>query len=393
MRRLVLSEALLMTLLAFCAAGKTLVELQGVYDRECQKLLAELADGKTLALRGYEQALATLKAKAQNAGDFDGTKAAMTEQERFALERTLPAGPVAGFAAGTPAGAAARQAILEVERRHAERMGSLSKQYVQALRVELADRLRQNKMSDAAEFDAEIKKIETDVPAAKTAPASGAAETRAGAAVTLPLPLKRGLVLYYGFDRDEGAVARDGGPLRNNGEVRGAAWTANGRVGGACEFGTDAAEVVSTRNIGIAGAAARTVAFWARMDALVGTWESQRLVGWGARGEGRQFHVGTSTKRWQVWGYGSNYDWGTGVAVDTSGWHHHVITHDDQGTTSWYIDGKLAAAAPRKRRTADSPVTIGGSRTRKAIDEVMIWNRSLSAAEVTQLYGVLAAFK
>jgi hypothetical protein len=57
----------------------------------------------------------------------------------------------------------------------------------------------------------------------------------------LPATLKDGLVLRYSFDRDEGGEVADQSGRSNDGKVRGAKWTSQGKVGGAYRFsgGTD----------------------------------------------------------------------------------------------------------------------------------------------------------
>ena len=53
-----------------------------------------------------------------------------------------------------------------------------------------------------------------------------------------PADLKTGMLLYYSFDKNGGASVRNLGISKRNrnGRVRGATWTANGKVGGAYEF-------------------------------------------------------------------------------------------------------------------------------------------------------------
>jgi hypothetical protein len=49
---------------------------------------------------------------------------------------------------------------------------------------------------------------------------------------SLPESLKRGLVMYYSFDQEDGKVVHDLSGNKKDAEVHGAKWTANGRIGG-----------------------------------------------------------------------------------------------------------------------------------------------------------------
>ena len=75
-----------------------------------------------------------------------------------------------------------------------------------------------------------------------------------------------------------------------------------------------------------------------------------------------------------------------------SGWHHIVCQWDNSSGASIYADGilKNTNAVPRGVSTTDT-LMIGNGLTLEnqfngSIDEVMIWNRSLSASEIDQIY-------
>jgi hypothetical protein len=80
--------------------------------------------------------------------------------------------------------------------------------------------------------------------------------------------------------------------------------------------------------------------------------------------------------------------------LDDSEWHHVVLTVDSNGgdQTEIYIDGQLAATGPAPGRAARGPglhiaqSTAFGSYFSGWVDNVHVWGRELSAAEVLALY-------
>lgn len=89
------------------------------------------------------------------------------------------------------------------------------------------------------------------------------------------------------------------------------------------------------------------------------------------------------------------------VAIHTSDtiklreWHHLVMTYDDD-SSALYLDGALEAKLPKKFKSvflASDSVMVGNSANKKndryfcgAIDDIVIYNRVISADEVTELY-------
>jgi hypothetical protein len=80
------------------------------------------------------------------------------------------------------------------------------------------------------------------------------------------------------------------------------------------------------------------------------------------------------------------------VAAPAGGWHHVVYTYD--GTTQrLYLDGTQAdtsTAAPDTGAVATARIATqqaGSERFTGDVDEVRIYNRALSAADVTALHA------
>ena len=213
------------------------------------------------------------------------------------------------------------------------------------------------------------------------------------------LPLE-GVVSYWSFD--DGTIA--GGKVEdilgdNDGELDGNPKVVAGKVGKALEFnGENFVHIPGTASLEFAGADEMSVVAWVNADSdspvkgvvagCCGTIVAQRDVnGWALRFDGRnagqemEFIV---TPGWQG-------DGGFGAAAFEKGTWHHIVGIVNQKEMQLYVDGKL-----EKEMDYNGPMTTDGSETEigKAsdggfvgiIDEVMIYSKALSAAEVEQIF-------
>jgi formylglycine-generating enzyme required for sulfatase activity len=95
------------------------------------------------------------------------------------------------------------------------------------------------------------------------------------------------------------------------------------------------------------------------------------------------------------WGYGHDhpfYDTNSGVIADTN-WNHIIVTYES-GKMSIFVNGKLSAQRSMILNTIGNDFLIGvrpdvswDNFFRGSIDDVRIYNRALTAAEVAQLYS------
>jgi len=229
----------------------------------------------------------------------------------------------------------------------------------------------------------------------------GAAQRPAGA---MP-PAREALVLYYPFD-EAGDRAEDRSGKGNHGKVHKAKWTPNGKLGGAYEFDGkttyiqrdyDERSEVFPRNTPF------SVAAWFRSSP---GWPREPTV-WGAHysgvGDGHFFLVNTrglgGRGRWVVCSGEREGEAHSRVAINDDRWHHAVGTWTGkQGLL--YLDGVLqsshraSGAIPYTHRP---PFRIGHSHSAPntragdyyfngTIDEVMVFNRALSARQVRALW-------
>src|ERR1022692_4350517 len=212
------------------------------------------------------------------------------------------------------------------------------------------------------------------------------------AAVT---PLTAGLIGYWNFDEGSGGIARDTSGSGYNGVVNGASWT-TGKINSALSFNGTTSDVV-TPNIALGN----TFSVSAWVNPAVSVESSYARIAETEYAPG--FYLGTNASgasyKWIVNGgagttgsCGAGYGCAEGGAV-SSGWHLVTATFD--GTTArLYVDNALVGSdtfsAPPN---TNLPLYIGRyyaaslSGWNGAIDEVRLYSRALTSAEVSAIYN------
>jgi hypothetical protein len=203
-----------------------------------------------------------------------------------------------------------------------------------------------------------------------------------------------GLVGYWKFDEASGAVARDSSPNGNDGSLIGAVTTLTpwlpGRVGRSLTFNPAGRQIVAIGNAAALNPALLTVAAWANPRDWTG---NRRMVQKGLTDSEYRLCAESGSMAFHV--FGSGIVIAPLPAIGT--WHHYAGTLDGS-TLKLYIDGLLVATASgtaigTNHPTAD-PLFIGGKLTNDPInsnyffgglDEVVIYDRALSPAEIAML--------
>ncbi len=209
--------------------------------------------------------------------------------------------------------------------------------------------------------------------------------------------LTSGLVGYWSLDGDDisGTTAYDRSGSGNNGTLTNGPTKTAGRIGQALSFdgGDDYVTISSSSALSIGTAA--TYSTWVKMNALPPSSYGYSLI--------RKWSNGSEDKTLAIAQNGKPnlffYNVGSGVnantVLSTGVWHHIVGTYD--GTTEKiYIDGVLDNSNSASGDVADNvgaAVTLGHTPENSAylngfLDDVRIYNRSLSATEVRALYDV-----
>jgi hypothetical protein len=198
-------------------------------------------------------------------------------------------------------------------------------------------------------------------------------------------PPPTGLVAAYSFNEGSGPIAADASPQRNTGTLSGAAWTAAGKNGGALSFdGVDDWVTVPDAS-SLALTNAMTLEAWVRPTAL-SSWRTvilkETLSNLAYALYGSTSNASRpDTEAGSAWLYGPS-------ALATNTWSHLAATYD--GTTlRLYVNGTQVAskASSVLMPVSSGPLRMGGNAIwgeffSGQIDDVRVYNRALSAAEV-----------
>jgi len=200
--------------------------------------------------------------------------------------------------------------------------------------------------------------------------------------------LAKGLVLRYTFDKRQPGLVYDKSPQKNHGKFRGARWTAKGHKGGAAAF--DGAGAITVPASPVETRDNWTLAAWIRPSRLRQNGIVIYTKSWGCA-----FAVagGNDRRGDRLMGLFEQVLWlDSGYAFPAAGrWYHVVMTRGTK-TTRFYVNGtatpKTFSATPNPgKRGRGASISSGGARTfHGAVDDVMIWNRQLTAQEVKVLY-------
>jgi hypothetical protein len=213
----------------------------------------------------------------------------------------------------------------------------------------------------------------------------------------LPLSVVRGRVLYYGFDRDEHNLVRDGSGKNHHGDAQGATWVREGKLGGGLELDFHD-EYVSIPTDTLGAWSEITYSVWVKINEYRGSnWPS--FIGSHTRSFDVNISLGVAQDRNTLY---AEVDTENGNAPIHGGkneipwntWFHAAMVYDGKTLTE-YVNGKPGASikvAGRLRPVkgfflgrsgpAWNPVKSLVGR----LDEVMVFERALSALEIKAIY-------
>lgn len=199
-----------------------------------------------------------------------------------------------------------------------------------------------------------------------------------------------GLVAAYGFNESSGTAVSDASGRGNAGVINGATRTTAGRFGGALSFDgvNDFVSVADSPSLDLTNSL--TISAWVR-PTTIADWRTVILKEGSATGLAYALYSSTNNNR--PGGYleigGVDRELKGTASVVTTAWRHLALTYD--GTTMRiYVDGVLRGSRAQTGATATSAgeLKIGGNAVwgewfSGLIDEVRIYDRTLSAAEIT----------
>jgi hypothetical protein len=195
-----------------------------------------------------------------------------------------------------------------------------------------------------------------------------------------------GLVAAYGFNEGSGTVVNDASGNGNNGTINGATWTTSGKYGNALNFNGTNALVTINNAASLQLTTGMTLEAWV-YPTVSGPWWGDVIY----KGNDNYYLEGTSDNSgFPAMGAtlpGTPPLYGTGVlALNT--WAHLAATYDG-ATMRLYVNGVQVASRAQTGTivTSTNPLQIGGDSIygqyfTGRIDEVRIYNRALSAAQI-----------
>jgi hypothetical protein len=197
------------------------------------------------------------------------------------------------------------------------------------------------------------------------------------------------LVGYWRFEEGTGTDVSDSSGYGNDGTVSGAAWT-SGRFGNALEFdgSNDYVDVHHDTLWDLKATDDITVNAWIKLASDTSGDFGNIWGDWA--GPCFQIHKESSGSYWLNW-YGGGEKKSDLLTFEMNKWYHVVVVREGGSTIRWYRNGELVGTAVPDEIDKDPDyVWIGGDEAGEnfngTIDEVMIFNRSLTSDEVRELY-------
>ena len=202
------------------------------------------------------------------------------------------------------------------------------------------------------------------------------------------------VVLYFSFDEGKGNDVEDDSPAENNGTLQGKAEWVDGKLSKAMRFdGNGFIEVPHNENLNALKGQGHTVSYWLKWDGQGASWSPfiAKTSGGGAKEDNFHTWVGGDS----VWDY-ENQPCGqthavTKIPLDDN-WIHLTVTHDGNKTVSFYINGEEDDATNELPTTVGNDINVHvgddgkGNKGAGTIDELVIFQRALTAEEVKILY-------
>jgi len=191
-------------------------------------------------------------------------------------------------------------------------------------------------------------------------------------------------VAAYGFNEGSGAIVTDVSGNGNNGTISGATWTASGKYGNALSFNGTNALVTINNAASLQLTSGMTLEAWVYPTTISNKWRDVIY-----KGNDNYYLEGTSNNshRPALGGTFGTPVYGT-AALTANTWTHLTGSYDG-ATMRLYVNGVQVASRAQTGAIATStnPLQIGGDSIYGQyfvgrIDEVRVYNRALSAAEI-----------
>jgi len=194
-------------------------------------------------------------------------------------------------------------------------------------------------------------------------------------------------VAAYGFNEGGGTLLTDLSGNGNNGTISGATWTASGKYGNALSFNGTNARVTVNNSASLRLTSAMTLEAWVFPTTVNSAWRDVIY-----KGDDNYYLMAMSNNSSHPVGgaiLGGVYAEAIGPNALTANTWAHLATTYDGATVRLYVNGVQVASQAKTGTIATStnPLQIGGDSIygqyfAGRIDEVRVYNRGLSVAEI-----------
>ena len=193
-----------------------------------------------------------------------------------------------------------------------------------------------------------------------------------------------GLVAAYSFNEGSGTTVADSSGNNNTGTITGATWTTAGKFGSALVFNGTSARVTVNDAPSLRLTGGMTLEAWVKPSAVTTAWRDVIY-----KGNDNYYLEATSNSASRAPAAGGTIGttYGT-TALATNTWAHLAVTYD-RVAIRLYVNGTQVSSLARTTALATSanPLQIGGDSIygqyfQGTIDEVRVYNRALSQAEI-----------
>lgn len=386
---------LLLLILTACvyvapAAEPTLESLTQIYKKQVQAIEDQHMEalGRISAQYGADlnRAIEILKKE----GDPDQALAGIAEKKRFEVELQGPSS--VGEKLPTiiqKCQEKYRNAAKTASVAKGKQFVALTDRYVRALDSLMRKLTADGKFQQAVKVKEEKAKVGFALADVETK--LKAIDVGTNKATMMPLSLRRGLLLHYGFDADGAGKVVDKSGKKNHGDVKGARWTKDGCIGGGLDF----FQVKQFIDLGSSILETRSPSHSMSITACVLPRRTSG-VSWLVS----QYKMPPNPDRFSfsmnngdlAYFKGGKNICSSGAGLASGKWQTVAVTKASNGTILLYLNGKKIGSGTCPGKYADSNTRIGGrpDDTRYGLDgkmdEVMIWNRVLSEDEIKQVH-------
>jgi hypothetical protein len=217
---------------------------------------------------------------------------------------------------------------------------------------------------------------------ARARDAAGNTTVSSGVSVTVSNAQSSGLVAAYAFDEGSGSAVTDASGNGNTGTISGATWTTSGKFGGALVFNGTSARVTIPDAPALRLTTGMTLEAWVQPSVVSAGWRDVIY-----KGNDNYYLEATSNTGPPAGGGTFGTTFGT-ASVTVNTWTHLALTYDS-AALRLYVNGVQVASTARSTpiATSTNALQIGGDSFfgqffQGTIDDVRVYNRALTAAEI-----------